>query len=219
MLKASTGILMLTAVTAGLIDVLSFAKLGGIFTSAMTGNLALLGFYTATGAVHSAIRALSALGGFITGCVAGALLGRGKRTSRSTVRSLLGLETLMIMVCALGSMQPPLAARAGFIEVEILLLGFAMGLQSIVGNRLKQTNVVFTTTLMKIVTAAFGPKGGEGNATEIKREAAVVAAYLAGALIAGITIASRFEGALFIPVIALGIAFFATREWGRGAAR
>ena len=207
MSRASIGILTLTAVTAGLIDVLSFAKLGGIFTSAMTGNLALLGFYTATGAVHSAIRALSALGGFITGCAAGSILGRG-RTSRSAVRRLLGVETLIIMVCALGSMQPLLAARGGFIEVEILLLGFAIGLQSIVGSRLKQTNVVFTTTLMKVVTAAFGPKGGEGEATEIRRETAVVVAYLAGALIAGITVAGRFEGALFIAVIALGIAFF-----------
>lgn len=100
MLKASTGILMLTAVTAGLIDVLSFAKLGGIFTSAMTGNLALLGFYTATGAVHSAIRALSALGGFITGC-AGAILGRGK-TSRITIASRFD-GALFIAVIAIGT--------------------------------------------------------------------------------------------------------------------
>jgi hypothetical protein len=34
-------------------------------------------------------------------------------------------------------MQPLLSARGDFLEVEILMLGFAMGLQSIVGTQWK----------------------------------------------------------------------------------
>jgi len=204
--SCATGVLVLTAFSAGLIDVLSFAKLGGVFTSAMTGNLALLGFYAATGAVRSAIKSLSALGGFVVGCAVGAIQSRGK-TNRTAVTRILGFETLIVAVCAIGSMRPSLAASADFMQAEILLLAFAMGLQSIVGARLKQTTVVFTSTLIKIVSAATGLTHEDGSASEWQRGTAVVAAYLIGALIAGVTIVTHFAAALSIPVAAIGVAF------------
>jgi uncharacterized membrane protein YoaK (UPF0700 family) len=40
-------ILLLTAFAAGSVDVVSFASLGGVFASAMTGNFALLAYYVA----------------------------------------------------------------------------------------------------------------------------------------------------------------------------
>ena len=208
--SCATGVLVLTVFTAGLVDVLSFAKLGAIFTSAMTGNLALLGFYAATGAVHSAIKSLSALAGFIVGCAVGTMQSR-RATDRSAVRRILGLETLAIVVCAIGSMQSSLSARSDFMQVEILLLAFAMGLQSIVGARLKQTNVVFTTTLIKIVAAAIGSTREQSSAGERQRDTAVVIAYLIGALTAGATIATHFTAALVIPVLAIGAAFICAR--------
>jgi uncharacterized membrane protein YoaK (UPF0700 family) len=67
----------------------------------MTGNLALLGYYASTGAIHSALKSLSALAGFIVGIAVGTLQAHGK-TSRSAVRSILGLEMLIIVVCAFG---------------------------------------------------------------------------------------------------------------------
>lgn len=208
--SATTGVLVLTVFTAGLVDVLSFATLGAIFTSAMTGNLALLGFYAATGALHSAARSLSALLGFIVGCAVGLLQSR-RRTNRSAIRRILGLETAIIVICAIGGMQSSLSARNDFMPAEIVLLAFAMGLQSIIGARLKQTNVVFTTTLIKIVSAAIGSTRDEGSAGERHRDTAVVVAYLAGALVAGVTIAAHFGAALIIPVAAIGIAFVYAR--------
>ena len=208
--SCATGVLVLTVFTAGLVDVLSFAKLGAIFTSAMTGNLALLGFYAATGAVHSAIKSLSALAGFIVGCAVGTIQSR-HATDRAAIRRILGLETSIIVVCAIGSMQSSLSARSDFMQVEILLLAFAMGLQSIVGARLKQTNVVFTTTLIKIVSAAIGSAREQSSAGERRRDTAVVIAYLIGALTAGVTIATHFTAALVIPVLAIGTAFVYAR--------
>jgi uncharacterized membrane protein YoaK (UPF0700 family) len=192
---------VLTAFSAGLVDVLSFAKLGGVFTSAMTGNLALLGFYAATGAVHSAIKSLSALALFMVGCATGILQSRHK-PDPAAVRHILGLEIVVLSVCAIGSLPS---------EAKILLLAFAMGLQSIVGARLKQTNVVFTTTLIKIVSAAIGARREEGGAGERNRATAVVVAYLLGASAAGATIAARFAAALLIPVAAIGAAFVCAR--------
>jgi uncharacterized membrane protein YoaK (UPF0700 family) len=203
-------VLVLTSFTAGLIDVLSFAKLGGIFTSAMTGNLALLGFYTATGAVHSAIKSMTALVGFIAGCAIGTLQSR-RRTTRSAVMRILGFETVIILVCAMGSMRPSLSARSDFMQAVIVLLAFAMGLQSVVGARLKQTNVVFTSTLIRIVSSLIGSTHEAGSAGERSRDAAVVLAYLIGALAAGITITTHFAAALIIPAAAVGIACFYAR--------
>jgi uncharacterized membrane protein YoaK (UPF0700 family) len=208
--SCATGVLVLTAFAAGLVDVLSFAKLGGVFTSAMTGNLALLGFYASTGAVRSAIKSTIALAGFIVGCAIGTIQGR-RQTNRSAARRILALETLIIAACAIGSAQLSLSARADLLQVEILLLAFAMGLQSIVGARLGQTNVVFTMTLVKIVSALIGSARAESTAGERLRDAAIVIAYLAGALIAGLAIATHFAPALFVPVVAIGIAFLIAR--------
>jgi uncharacterized membrane protein YoaK (UPF0700 family) len=204
--NVSTVILVLSSLAAGLVDVLSFAKLGGVFTSAMTGNLALLGLYTATGALDSAVKSLSALGGFIIGCAVGTLQSR-RKTTRTAVRTILGLETLVIVSCACVSLQPHLYASANILEVEILMLGFAMGLQSIVGILLKQTNVVFTATMIRIVTAVLGSTRADKTLTETKRETAVVIAYLVGALTGALLIKCQFAGVLLIAVVAVGVSF------------
>jgi uncharacterized membrane protein YoaK (UPF0700 family) len=198
-------VLLLTSLSAGLVDVLSFVKLGGIFTSAMTGNLALLGFYAATGAASSAIRSLLALLGFVAGCAFGMILSR--RGPGRLLRRLLILETVIIAVCAAASLQSAWLARDEITQAVILGLAVAMGLQSVVGVQLKQTNVVFTSTLIKIVSAAIGAARTEGSSGERQRDAAVVAAYLTGALLAGATITANFTGALFIPALAIAAAF------------
>lgn len=209
-LSRATGVLVLTAFAAGLVDVVSFAKLGAIFTSAMTGNLALLGFYVASGAVHSAIKSISALLGFIAGCALGMWQSRGN-TDRAAVSLILGLEMLLISVCAIGSMLSSLSARSDFVQAEIVLLAFAMGLQSVVGTRLKQTNVVFTSTLIKIVAAAIGSAREQSTAGERGRDTAVVAAYLVDALTAGVTVATHFAPALIIAAAAIGMALVFAR--------
>jgi hypothetical protein len=104
-----------------------------------------------------------------------------------------------------------LSARGDFMQAEIVLLAVAMGLQSIVGARLKQTNVVFTTTLIKIVSAASGSSLEESSAGDRQRDVAVVAAYLIGALLAGVMIATHFAAALIIPAAAIGLAFIFAR--------
>ena len=43
----TTWILFATACAAGAVDIIGFAKLGGVFASAMTGNFALLAYHVA----------------------------------------------------------------------------------------------------------------------------------------------------------------------------
>ena len=57
-------------------DVIAFAKLGGILVSAMTGNLAFLGYYLSRFSFDSAIGSAIALVGYVLGGVIGTLLSR-----------------------------------------------------------------------------------------------------------------------------------------------
>src|SRR5580704_8491853 len=71
-------ILLLTAFAAGTVDIISFATLGGVFASAMTGNFALLAFYVAQSESQAAMGSVVALIGFAAGCAIGVLLRRGR---------------------------------------------------------------------------------------------------------------------------------------------
>lgn len=62
-------ILFATAFAAGAVDIIGFAKLGGVFASAMTGNFALLAYHIAQGNTLSAIGSVIALLGFVSGCL------------------------------------------------------------------------------------------------------------------------------------------------------
>src|ERR1700760_3951129 len=88
-------ILFATAFAAGAVDIIGFAKLGGVFASAMTGNFALLAYHVAEGNTLSAIGSVIALIGFVSGCLIGFTLRRG-RSERTIISLLLGAETVLL---------------------------------------------------------------------------------------------------------------------------
>jgi uncharacterized membrane protein YoaK (UPF0700 family) len=75
-------VLGLTSYAAGTVDIISFAKLGGVFASAMTGNLAFLGYYLSQNFFASAAGAAIALASFVVGSSAGAMLSRSNCSPR-----------------------------------------------------------------------------------------------------------------------------------------
>src|SRR5690349_8654071 len=87
-------ILFSTAFAAGAVDIIGFTGLGGVFASAMTGNLALLAYHVAQGNWRSAIGSVIALIGFVTGCITGFTCKRG-RSARNTVNGLLVAEAML----------------------------------------------------------------------------------------------------------------------------
>jgi len=106
-------ILLLTAFAAGAVDVISFATLGGVFASAMTGNFALLAYYVAQSDSQAAMGSVVALSGFVVGCAIGILQRRG-RAQAQAVSLLLASETGLLLffalyaVCTAGrTVSPP----------------------------------------------------------------------------------------------------------------
>src|SRR3984957_3419660 len=95
-LTHNESILLLTAFAAGAVDVISFATLGGVFASAMTGNFALLAYYAAQSESQAAMGPVVALIGFAIGCALGVLQRRG-RSQEQALTILMGSEAALLL--------------------------------------------------------------------------------------------------------------------------
>jgi uncharacterized membrane protein YoaK (UPF0700 family) len=206
-------ILLLTAFAAGAVDVISFATLGGVFASAMTGNFALLAYYVAQSDSQSAMGSVVALSGFVLGCALG-VLQRRSRAQQQALGLLLTTEAGLLLFFALYAMWTPHAAHAPSDHLQILLLAVAMGVQAVIGQTISLTTIVFTTTLTKLVgTIADSLANGDAlGLKDVKIQSAVVVSYLFGALLAGALIVHNSDAVVLLPFI--GVAFaFGVHRW------
>jgi uncharacterized membrane protein YoaK (UPF0700 family) len=200
-------ILGLTAFAAGSVDVISFVRLGGIFASAMTGNLAFLGIYLARLSFYSAAGSAIGLVGFIIGSALGNIFTRGKSRPAS-LTILLGIEFILLL--AVIALWFPTAHKNGSLAADILiaLLATSMGLQSIVGKKINLSNiptVVFTSTLTNLVIGLTDALSQEKFTlpTDTRRQATSLLLYLCGALIAGIFAYLNIPALVFLPATAI----------------
>jgi uncharacterized membrane protein YoaK (UPF0700 family) len=210
--------LLLTAFAAGTVDIISFATLGGVFASAMTGNFALLAYYVAQSDSQAAMGSVVALVGFAIGCAAGVLLRRGREQARA-LDVLLAGEAALLLFFALYAIWTPHAAHAPSDHLQVLLLAVAMGVQSVIGQSISLTTIVFTTTLTKLVgTIADSLANGEvSGLKDVKIQGAVVISYLFGALLSGALIVRKVEEVVILPFAALAISFAVHRRIRRRA--
>jgi uncharacterized membrane protein YoaK (UPF0700 family) len=211
-------ILLLTAFAAGAVDVISFATLGGVFASAMTGNFALLAYYVAQSDSQSAMGSVVALIGFAFGCALGVLQRRG-RAQEQALSLLLASEAGLLLFFALYAMWTPHVAHAPSDHLQIVLLAVAMGLQAVIGQTISLTTIVFTTTLTKLVgTIADSIANGDvSGLKDVKIQSSVVVSYLFGALLAGALIVRKAEEVALLPFIGVAVAYVVHRRSRRPA--
>jgi uncharacterized membrane protein YoaK (UPF0700 family) len=210
-------ILLLTAFAAGAVDVISFATLGGVFASAMTGNFALLAYYVAQSDAQSAMGSVVALSGFVLGCALG-VLQRRSRAQGQALSLLLTTEAGLLLFFALYAMWTPHVAHAPSDHLQILLLAVAMGVQAVIGQTISATTIVFTTTLTKLVgTIADSLANGDAlGLKDVKIQSAVVVSYLFGALLAGALVVHNAVAVVLLPFIGVALAFGVHHWSGRG---
>jgi len=211
--------LLLTAFAAGAVDIISFATLGGVFASAMTGNFALLAYYVAQSDSQSAIGSVVALTGFAVGCAVGVLQRRGRPQEQALDRLLAG-EAGLLLFFAIYAMWTPHIAHAPSDHLQILLLAVAMGLQAVIGQTISLTTIVFTATLTKLVgTIADSIANGDmSGLKDVKIQSAVVVSYLFGALLSGAMVVRKIEEVVLLPFIGVALAFWMHRRSRRKAA-
>lgn len=205
--------LLLTAFAAGTVDIISFATLGGVFASAMTGNFALLAYYVAQSDAQAAMGSVVALTGFVLGCGLG-VLQRRSRAQGQALNFLLLTEGGLLFFFALYVMWTPHAAHAPSDHLQILLLAVAMGVQAVVGQTINATTIVFTTTLTKLVgTIADSLANGDSlGLKDVKIQSALVVLYLFGALLAGALIVHKADAVVLLPFIGVAAAY-GTHRW------
>lgn len=197
-------VLALTAFAAGSVDVISFTQLGNVFASAMTGNLALLAFYSVSGSAASAVASAIALFGFVGGAAAGTML--GKRGGRAAVPRLVGAELLLLLIAAALWLAGVNHMGLPGNDAVILMLAVAMGVQSISAKKINLSNipsVVFTSTLANIVigiTDALA-EGKPALPADTRRQLASFFLYFLGACSAGMLV---FVQPLYVILLPLG---------------
>src|ERR1700733_1818479 len=198
--------LLLTAFAAGAVDIISFATLGGVFASAMTGNFALLAYYVAQSDSQAAMGSVVALSGFAIGCAVGVLQRRG-RAQEQALSLLLAGETGLLLFFALYAMWTPHVAHAPSDHLQIVLLAVAMGLQAVIGQTISLTTIVFTTTLTKLVgTIADSIANGDAlGLKDVKIQSAVVVSYLFGALLAGALVVHNAAAGDLLPFLGVAL--------------
>jgi uncharacterized membrane protein YoaK (UPF0700 family) len=203
-------IMGLTAFAAGAVDIISFTRLGGIFASAMTGNLAFMALYLARGSINSAVGSVLALLGFMAGTAAAHLLTRQK-TQQAALNILLGMETALLagVVCLWVAATPVNGGwRAGMV---IVLLSVAMGTQIIAGKRLNLSNIptiVFTSTLSNFVAGLSDTLAARKFtlSEDSRRQCAAFILYFLGALVAGLMADLELGALIVLPLVAVMLA-------------
>ncbi len=155
------GQLALLSFSSGCMDILSYRELGQVFTSAMTGNAALLGLDLGQGNLAAASRSLAAFASFLLGLVGGAAMLRWEREAgwSAAVTRTLGLEFVLLLgfsaLWALTAGPVTLEVRYGL----IVLSAVAMGIQSAAAHTIGVpgiTTTYFTGTITNIVVGAVG---------------------------------------------------------------
>jgi uncharacterized membrane protein YoaK (UPF0700 family) len=175
----------------------------------------LLTYHVAQGNTLSAIGSVTALAGFVMGCVVGFSLRRG-RSERTTINLLLGAETGLLFLFACYVLCGAYTAVVPGMRVRIVILAVAMGLQAVVGQLISHSTIVFTTTLTRLV-GGIAEAIATANWTalhEVRVQVALVASYLVGALLAGVLAVHKMNAVVFLPLLGVAMAFTAHYSGG-----
>ena len=197
-------------------DVTSFLTLGDVFTSAMTGNTALLGIALSQGRILSATHSFSALVGFSLGAsLAAALylkyLRRPNRPgSLAVIRPLLLTELICLGLFAAILTLAGSPGENVVLYALILLSAIGMGIQGVAARHINSpgiNTIVFTSTLVSIAVSLTGllmdRSGGDNVRSDTKRQIWAFLAYGLGALLAGILAGPAPRVAAWIPILAV----------------
>jgi uncharacterized membrane protein YoaK (UPF0700 family) len=208
-------LLTLIAITltfaSGANDVFAFTRLGGVFTSVMTGNIVFFGLAVAERSVSLASHTAVAIAGYIMGVVVATWVSHGvkKRSAPGPsaasvlprhVSWALCAELVLLAGGAIGWEITGARAR-GWAEFALLAVAAAaMGMQSATVNEIGFSNfstTFLTGTLTWLVSSVTRPGGDTSGG--LRRLSALIA-LAAGACLSGLLVADAVR---FVPVLAL----------------
>ena len=202
---------------SGATDVASFTRLGGVFTSVMTGNIVLAGLAVAQRSLSLASHTAVSIAGYITGVACGTWVahgfkvrGNGKpdETDRDSVlpgHVSWALFTEFVLLAGFTAGWEVTGARpAGWAEFALLaVLAAAMGVQASAVKEMGLTDVsttFLTGTLTGLVSSLVSP--GQDTPHGLRRFGVLIG-LAAGASLCGLLVATAPAGVPALPLAAL----------------
>jgi uncharacterized membrane protein YoaK (UPF0700 family) len=201
-------LLVLLTVVTGLVDAVSYVKLGHVFVANMTGNVVFLGFAAAGAPGLSVTASLAALGAFLVGALVGGRIGgrlgahRGRHLRAATTTS--GLLVLVAIVVA-AVVGQPVSTTASY--GLIVPLATAMGIQNATARQLAVPDLTTTVLTLTLTGVAADSRLAGGTGGHPSRRLISVAAMFTGALI-GALLAINVD--LVVPLSAAALLIAAT---------
>jgi uncharacterized membrane protein YoaK (UPF0700 family) len=226
---------------SGAADVASFTRLGGVFTSVMTGNIVLWGLAAARGSLSLASHTAVSIAGYIAGVAGGAWIAHGTRVppavkgtvaeadadaalARADGQGALPGSVLWVLLAQLTLVtgftvgwEVSGAAPAGWAQFCLLAtLAAAMGLQSFAVNNMGLTEVS-TTYLTGTLTGLVSSLASPGQSTRHGlRRFGVLIGLVAGASLCGLFVATAADGVPALPLAAVITTIVAATRLRRG---
>jgi uncharacterized membrane protein YoaK (UPF0700 family) len=212
----------LLALGTGSLDVIGFTRLGGVFTSVITGNVALLGLAAGRRDTSLAIHTGVAFLGYIAGVGLGARLAasphHGQPTWPRRVSLVLLIELLSLIVFG-AVWEVSSQAPAGDTQLGLLsLASAAMGLQSAAVARLAipgLSSTYLTGTLTGVVTALVQRK----DRGQVGRGVLALVTLALGAAVGGLLVVSLPWAAPLWAIVVVGTVLAAAERAHRSAAQ
>ncbi|WP_414039608.1 YoaK family protein [Acidithiobacillus sp. M4-SHS-6] len=196
----------LLSATSGGADIVAFLQFHMVFTSAMTGNLALFGIAVGQGHLLSATHSLAALIGFIVGIMLATLW----KDHPQALRMVLGLEVTFLGLYALLWIVWGFPADGAVLYALIVFSALSMGLQSVAARLINVAgvpSVVFTNTLTTIViTLVESLRKKQSLPFAWHQQVAALFAYLTGAIVFAFFLFQLPALAMILPVCLVSIA-------------
>ena len=175
-------LLTLTAVT-GLVDAVSYLRLGRVFVANMTGNVVFLGFSADPRSGLSAAASVIAIAGFLLGALAGGRAAHALaavRPGRWLAMAFTGEALILGAVAALtGTGVLPFAGPGRFATIAVLAV--ALGVQNSTVRHLGAPDLTTTVLTLTLTGLTADSALARGPGARPHRRLGSVAAMLAGA--------------------------------------
>ncbi|TDW69669.1 YoaK family protein [Kribbella pratensis] len=200
----------LTAAT-GLIDAVSYLKLGHTFVANMTGNVVFLGFAAAPDSGFRFGPPLVAVAGFVLGSLGG---GRAARVLEARPRRWLGIvfsaQAVVLWLCGLLVGVGVLRESGGTSYLLIAALAACFGLQNATVRHVAPRDMTTTVLTLTLTGLAADSVLGNGRSARPYRRLGSIAAMLAGAAVGALLLRSTtgWVIALAGAVVAVAAAIF-----------
>jgi uncharacterized membrane protein YoaK (UPF0700 family) len=181
-------LIVLTVVT-GVVDAVSYLKLGHVFVANMTGNVLFLGFAVADAAQFSVAVSLVAIGAFLLGALAAGRLGLSKGGHRGRFLALATYAQVSVVGAAFVVSLASSDVSGGIPAYSlVVLLAFAMGLQNATARRLGVPDLTTTVLTLTFTGIAADSHFAGGTNPNIGRRLIATAAMFLGAALGAVLI-------------------------------